>query len=36
MNDNGDTVKYLPLQQLENSPPPNEENKEEAKEGGKD
>lgn len=41
MNDNGDTVKYLPLQQLENIPPPPEEKVEEkadkkAKEGGED
>lgn len=40
MNDTGDTVKYLPLQQLENSPPVEEkkedDKKDETKEGGKD
>lgn len=38
MNDNGETVKYLPLQQLENTSPPPEEPKSEkkTKEGGED
>lgn len=34
MNDNGETVKYLPLQQLENNTPPPEASEEKTEEGG--
>ena len=35
MNDTGETVKYLPLQQVENQTPPPAETEEEAENNGK-